>query len=73
MEEVEFKVSNLEKEFNGGKSHLAEVRTIVPIMQNLMNVFEWTYINSTQNIQEIMEFSLEPSEVFRYVIVLSFC
>lgn len=65
-EEVELKVKQLEKEFNGGKTHEAEIRIVVPATKSLMDTFELTYINSIRDIQQIIDYTLEPSEVFRF-------
>ena len=56
----------LEKEFTGGRTIEADIRSVMSSMKNMMDTFELTYINSSSDIKTIIDYTLEPSEVFRF-------
>ena len=56
----------MEREFTGGKGFELDIKSVMPAMKNMMDTFELTYINSSYDIKTIIDYTLEPSEVFRF-------
>ena len=53
----------LDRDFNGGRRHEDEIRHVLPAVKHVMDTFEFTYINSATHLEQIIEMTLEPSEV----------
>ena len=63
LHSFEAELRRLERDFNEGQKHEDAIRSVLSSVKYVMNTFDLPHINSAEDLHDVIEMTLEPSEV----------